>query len=63
MVTRANLNFYPADGRPLVVVGSINADLVLSVERLPAPGETIGAKDLEFFPGGKVTIMPATKQN
>lgn len=41
-------------GKPLVVVGSVNADLVLSVDRLPLPGETIGASALEFFPGGKV---------
>ncbi|KAF8073119.1 hypothetical protein HT031_000780 [Scenedesmus sp. PABB004] len=39
--------------QPLVVVGSVNADLVLRVERLPAPGETIGAASLELFPGGK----------
>ena len=37
----------------LVVVGSANADFVLSVDRLPAPGETIGASQLEVFPGGK----------
>jgi hypothetical protein len=40
--------------RPLVVVGSINADLVLKVDRVPKPGETLGASSLEFFPGGKV---------
>lgn len=39
--------------KPLVVVGSINADLVLKVECLPQPGETIAASSLEFFPGGK----------
>jgi ribokinase len=37
----------------LVVVGSINADIVLAVERIPAPGETLGASSLSFFPGGK----------
>ena len=40
--------------KPLVVVGSANADIVLKVGRLPAPGETIGASSLEVFPGGKV---------
>jgi ribokinase len=29
------------------------ADLVLSVDRLPHPGETLGASSLQFFPGGK----------
>jgi hypothetical protein len=40
--------------KPLVVVGSVNADLVLSVDRLPQPGETLGAKGMSVFPGGKV---------
>ena len=43
-----------APRKPLVVVGSANADLVLRVDRLPAPGETVGASSLEVFPGGKV---------
>jgi hypothetical protein len=43
-----------AQMKPLVVVGSVNADLVLSVDRLPQPGETLGAKGMSFFPGGKV---------
>ena len=42
------------DLKPLVVVGSINADLVLEVERLPKDGETLGASSLNTFPGGKV---------
>ena len=37
----------------LVVVGSVNADMVLEVDRLPADGETLGAKTLNTFPGGK----------
>lgn len=40
--------------QPLVVVGSINADLVLPVDRLPAVGETLAASRLDTFPGGKV---------
>eukprot|EP01025_Chloroclados_australasicus_P001330 TRINITY_DN103659_c0_g1_i1.p1 TRINITY_DN103659_c0_g1~~TRINITY_DN103659_c0_g1_i1.p1 ORF type:complete len:373 (-),score=39.88 TRINITY_DN103659_c0_g1_i1:166-1188(-) len=39
--------------KPLVVVGSINTDIVLKIERLPKAGETIGASSLEYFPGGK----------
>lgn len=30
-----------------------SADLVLKVDRLPQPGETLGAESLQFFPGGK----------
>lgn len=36
-----------------VVVGSLNMDLVLGVESLPRPGETITAKDLKTVTGGK----------
>lgn len=34
-------------------MGSINADLVFRVPRLPAPGETVLAYDHARFPGGK----------
>lgn len=37
----------------LFVIGSLNADLVLTVPRLPAPGETLAASSLASFPGGK----------
>lgn len=39
--------------KPIVVVGSINLDLVAAVERIPRPGETICAKSLQRFFGGK----------
>ncbi len=39
--------------RPLVVVGSVNADLVLPIDRLPKPGETLAAASIDTFPGGK----------
>ncbi|KAG2497847.1 hypothetical protein HYH03_004114 [Edaphochlamys debaryana] len=39
--------------KPLVVVGSVNADLVLPIERLPKPGETLAAASIETVPGGK----------
>ena len=42
--------------RLLVVVGSINADLVLQVARMPAAGETLEASSLSTFPGGKVWV-------
>jgi ribokinase len=36
-----------------VILGSINMDAVARVERLPAPGETVGGRDLAYVPGGK----------
>ncbi len=37
----------------ITVVGSINLDLVASVERLPRPGETLTDAELSRIPGGK----------
>lgn len=37
----------------IVVVGSINLDLVGSVERIPVPGETLTGFDFRTFHGGK----------
>jgi ribokinase len=37
----------------VVVVGSINLDLVAQVERLPRPGETLSGASLDRYPGGK----------
>ncbi|GAA2611263.1 ribokinase [Actinomadura fulvescens] len=34
-------------------MGSVNADLVVSVDRRPAPGETVLGSDLATYPGGK----------
>jgi ribokinase len=37
----------------ILVVGSINMDLVVRVPHAPAPGETVLGGDFETFPGGK----------
>src|SRR5579871_4146356 len=37
----------------LLVVGSINLDLVASVRRNPLPGETVSGRSFNTFPGGK----------
>ena len=37
----------------LVVLGSLNMDLVAQAERLPAAGETVAARTLLTLPGGK----------
>jgi ribokinase len=39
--------------RPIVVVGSINADLVARVERIPLSGQTVLGSDFKVHPGGK----------
>lgn len=37
----------------ICVVGSINADLMLQVDKLPLPGETLTGTSFEILPGGK----------
>jgi ribokinase len=37
----------------IVVVGSLNMDFVVEVDRLPAPGETVLGRDFQMLPGGK----------
>lgn len=37
----------------ILVVGSLNADLVVRSPRFPKPGETISGEDLRIIPGGK----------
>jgi ribokinase len=39
--------------KPIVVVGSINTDLVAETERIPAVGETVIGSDFQIHPGGK----------
>ena len=39
--------------KPIVVVGSINMDLVATAPHIPAPGETILGTDFQSHPGGK----------
>ena len=42
-----------AGSKPVVVVGSINTDLVAQSDRLPLKGETITGKSFHTFQGGK----------
>jgi ribokinase len=37
----------------IIVIGSINMDLIAKIDRLPKPGETISGGDLLTVPGGK----------
>lgn len=39
--------------KPILVVGSLNMDLVVTVDRFPIKGETIFGKTFATFPGGK----------
>lgn len=41
------------NGKPIVVVGSINIDLVARAERIPLAGETVHSSDFQIHPGGK----------
>ncbi|MDA9293079.1 ribokinase [bacterium] len=43
----------PADAFDVVVVGSLNLDLVVRAPRLPGPGETVSSSGYQEFPGGK----------
>ncbi len=42
-----------ADNKRIVVVGSLNMDLVTRTARLPAPGETVRGHSFNTYPGGK----------
>ena len=37
----------------VVVIGSVNLDIVAKAPKLPAPGETVTGAELHHFPGGK----------
>ncbi|EJY55729.1 PfkB domain-containing protein [Alicyclobacillus hesperidum URH17-3-68] len=37
----------------IAVVGSINMDVMASVDQLPSPGETVVARGVQYSPGGK----------
>jgi ribokinase len=39
--------------RSIVVVGSVNLDIVATVDKLPVAGETVSGAELKRFPGGK----------
>ena len=39
--------------KPIVVVGSINMDLVSTAENIPRAGETLLGSHFEMHPGGK----------
>lgn len=41
------------DKKPVVVVGSINIDLVANTEKIPIGGETVLGKSFRIHPGGK----------
>lgn len=41
------------DRKPIVVVGSINMDLVVNAQRLPEAGETLPGSSFRTVPGGK----------
>lgn len=46
-------NPHAPPGATVVVVGSLNMDLVMRVARVPEPGETVSGKTFAMIPGGK----------
>lgn len=48
-------------GIDVLVVGSVNEDIVVSVERLPGPGETLLASEFALSCGGKGPIRPSPR--
>lgn len=43
----------PKAEKPIVVVGSINLDLVTNADHIPAAGETVPGRGFQMHPGGK----------
>lgn len=43
----------PPAGQEVVVVGSVNVDLLTTVSRHPGPGETVHGREMRVLPGGK----------
>jgi ribokinase len=39
--------------RPILVVGSVNLDVVCPVDQIPRPGQTVMGQDVQLFHGGK----------
>ena len=37
----------------IVVIGSLNMDVVVNVDEMPEKGQTVSGKNLELIPGGK----------
>ena len=49
----STLDFSSRKGKPIVVVGSLNMDLVVRMPQIPRPGETLLGGVFKTFPGGK----------
>ena len=48
-------------GMPLLVVGSVNADIVIQAPRLPKQGETLKCGGGDVIPGGKVSASETSR--
>ena len=53
------LDAIAASKKRVAIVGSLNADYTVTVERLPQPGETVEGGDLTLLPGGKSSNQAA----
>jgi ribokinase len=50
---RSARNFIVTGRKPIVVVGSINLDLVTFADHMPVAGETVPGRNFRMIPGGK----------
>ena len=48
-----SIDFTGRQGKPIVVVGSLNMDLVMRTPRVPVGGETLHGHEFSTLPGGK----------
>ena len=49
----SKLDFTHANDKPIIVVGSLNMDLVMRTPRVPVGGETLNGHEFSTLPGGK----------
>jgi len=49
----SKLDFSDRKGKPIIVVGSLNMDLVMRTPRVPVGGETLNGHEFSTLPGGK----------
>ena len=52
-----NMDFSSRKNKPIVVVGSLNMDLVMRVPRVPVGGETLHGHGFSTLPGGKGALL------
>ena len=49
--------------KKVLVIGSLNMDLVIHMDKMPEKGETVLGKSLAYVPGGKAPIRHVRWEN